>query len=186
MTKLLAMNLGFNELENFNLALHLQIRSETLKKRISEGKNPEKKVVRESMLFKHRDEELTNREIEKEMREERKKIKTQYGGNSRRTKSILRKLNKKAMEIRLEAREKYREKIETIKRKHWMDEEEKTSRVPPDLTKYGEAKIFSKEKFDGIEETEIIIAKIGDISPKGREYGTTETSKVCPAGELED
>ena len=144
MTKLLSMNLGFNELENFNEALHLQIRSETLKKRISEGKNPEKKVVRESMLFKHRDEELTNKEIEKEMREERKKIKTQYGGNSRRTKNILSKLNKEATETRMETREKYREKIETIKRKHWIDEEEKTSRVPPELSKYGAAKIFSR------------------------------------------
>ena len=163
MTKLISMNLGFNELECFNEALHLQIRSETLKRRISEGKNPEKKVVREAMLFKHRDEELTNKEIEKEMREERKKIKTEYGGNSRRTKSILRKLNKVATDLRLETREKYREKIETIKRKHWIDDEEKTSRVPPELTKYGEANIFSKEKFDRIEEPEIVIAKIGDI-----------------------
>ena len=38
MTKLLTLNLGFNELEAFNEALHLQIKSETLKRRILEGK----------------------------------------------------------------------------------------------------------------------------------------------------
>ena len=69
------------------------------------------------MLFKTRDEELTNKEIEKEMRDERKIIKTEYGENTRRTKSIMRKLNKEAHETRLETREKYRNKIKTLKRK---------------------------------------------------------------------
>ena len=142
MTKLLSMNLGFNELEHFNEALHLQIRSETLKRRISDGKFPEKKVVREAMLFKTRDEELTNKELEKEMRNMRKCIKTEYGGNTRRTKSIMRKLNNGAHETRLETREKYREKIKTLKRKHLIDEEEKISRVPPELKHYEPASVF--------------------------------------------
>ena len=75
MTKLLDMGLGFNELEHFNEALHLQIRSETLKKRIKDGKNPEKKVVREAMLFKTRDEQCTNREINTEMQGTRRSLK---------------------------------------------------------------------------------------------------------------
>ena len=75
MTKLLELNLGFNNLEHFNEALHLEIRSEKLKKRILEGKNPEKKVVKEAMLLKVRDEEYKNNELDKEMRNERRKIK---------------------------------------------------------------------------------------------------------------
>ena len=63
------MGLGFNELEHFNELLHLQIRSETLKKRLRDGKNPEKKVVREAMMFKTRDEQCKNREIITEMNE---------------------------------------------------------------------------------------------------------------------
>ena len=67
MKKLLDMGIGFNELEHFNEALHLKIRSETLKKRLKEGKNPEKKVVREAMLLKIRDEQCTNKETNAEM-----------------------------------------------------------------------------------------------------------------------
>ena len=117
------------------------------------------------MLFKTRDEELTNKEIEKEMRDERKIIKTEYGENTRRTKSIMRKLNKEAHETRLETREKYRNKIKTLKRKHMVDEEEKISRVPPELKNYEQANIFSKEKFEEIEDPE-------------------KTPNICPVGEL--
>ena len=77
MTKLLGLNLGFNELESFNEALHLQIRSETLKRRIENGNNPEKKVVREAMLLKIRDEELTNKVVE--AREKRRGLKMTFG-----------------------------------------------------------------------------------------------------------
>ena len=70
MTKLISMNLGFNELMIFNETLCLQIRSETLKKQIAEGKNPESKVVQEAMAFKLRDEQFTNIEAEKLVNEQ--------------------------------------------------------------------------------------------------------------------
>ena len=40
MKKLLDIGIGFNELEHFNEALHLKIRSETLKKRLRGGDEP--------------------------------------------------------------------------------------------------------------------------------------------------
>ena len=102
----------------------------------------DRQAERHSQLFKTRDEELTNKEIEKEMRNERKVIKTEYGGNTRRTRSIMRKLNNEAHETRLETREKYRDKIKILKRKHLIDEEEKISRAPPELKHYAPANIF--------------------------------------------
>ena len=83
------MELGFNEIMIFNETLCLQIRSETLKKRITDGKNPDRKVVKEAMLFKLRDEQWTNKEAEKEVKEERRMIKEEYGDNSRKTRGIL-------------------------------------------------------------------------------------------------
>ena len=79
MTKLMDMNLGFNNLEHFNESLHLEIKSEKLRKKILEGNNPEKKVVKEAMLLKVRDEEEINKEIDKELRTERWKLKAEHG-----------------------------------------------------------------------------------------------------------
>ena len=158
------MELGFNEIMIFNETLCLQIRSETLKKRIADGKNPEKMVVKQAMLFKIRDEQLTNKEAEKEVREERKRLKTEYGENTRKTKGILKMLNTEAQKKRAEKREKYRLKIQTLKKNHKLDEEEKISRVPLELVDYTAAKVFSREEFDEIEEPEISIVTVGDIT----------------------
>ena len=157
MTKLLGLNLGFNELENFNEALHLQIHSETLKRRIENGNNPEKKVVREAMLLKIRDEELTNKEVEVEAREKRRDLKMAFGENTRRSRGIMKILNAGAQETRKELREIYREKIKTLKRKHHVDEEERINIVPKEIKEYEKADIFSKEKYDQIENTDIDI-----------------------------
>ena len=114
MSKLLSLNLGFNELEAFNESLHLQIRSETLKRRILDGKHPEKKAVKEAMLFKLRDEELTNREIETDIRKKRREIKERHGENTRRTRGIMRQLNTEAQKVRVETREIYKKKVENL------------------------------------------------------------------------
>ena len=115
MKKLLDIGIGFNELEHFNEALHLKIRSETLKKRLREGKRPEKKIVREAMLFKIRDEQCTNKETNNEMQKERRALKTFYGENTRRVRGIMKTLNGVAQEVREDMHSKYRNKIKTSK-----------------------------------------------------------------------
>ena len=161
MTKLLDMGLGFNELEHFNEALHLQIRSETLRKRLRDGKNPEKKVVREAMMFKTRDEQCKNREISTEMNETRRAIKAEYGENTRRVRGMMKMLIQVAQRERSEMTEKYRQKIKTLKAKHLVDKDEKINFVPPELTDYQDAEIFSRVKFDNIEKDDITIMKLG-------------------------
>ena len=63
-------------------------------------------------------------------------------------------LNTEAQQTRVEKREKYRLKIQTLKRNHKLDEEEKVSKVPPELKDYASAKVFSKEKFEEFGEPE--------------------------------
>jgi hypothetical protein len=150
-------------LEHFNEALHLKIRSETLKKRLREGKQPEKKIVREAMLFKIRDEQCTNKETNTEMQGERRSLKSIHGENTRRTRGIMKTLNGVAQEERAEMHEKYRKKIKTLKLKHLVDIDTKTNIVPAEIKEYEEAKVFSKEEFDNIEEEKIMIVKVGDI-----------------------
>ena len=65
--------------------------------------------------------------------------------------------------MRQEMRKKYKEKIATIKRRHMVDEEEKISRVPPELKDYERASVFSKLSFDSMEETALSVSVIGDI-----------------------
>ena len=72
-------------------------------------------------------------------------------------------LNTAAQKTRVEKRDKYKMKIRTIKKKHLIDEELKTNRVPKELEDYASAKVFSKESFDGIEETEISIVTVGRV-----------------------
>ena len=163
MKKLLDMGIGFNELEHFNEALHLKIRSETLRNRIREGKNPEKKVVREAMMLKIRDEQCTNKETNSEMQVERRALKTRFGENTRRARGIMKTLNTVAQEERKEMHEKYRNKIKFLKLRHQVDLDTKTNKVPTEISNYREARVFSKEKFEDIEEDEINIVRIGKI-----------------------
>ena len=50
-----------------------------------------------------------------------------------------------------------------MKRKHHVDEEERINIVPKEIKEYEKADIFSKEKYDQIENTEIDIKVIGEI-----------------------
>ena len=58
------------------------------------------------MLFKKRDEQMTNKEAEKEGREQMRSIKDDFGDNTRKTRGILRMLNTAAQKTRVEKREK--------------------------------------------------------------------------------
>ena len=164
MKKLLDMGIGFNELEHFNEALHLKIRSETLRKRLKEGKNTERKVVREAMLLKIRDEQCTNKETNTEMQGERRALKTKFGENTRRARGIMKYLNEIARGERNEMHSKYSEKIKTLKLRHLTDIDTKTNIVPPEISDFKETKVFSKEKFDNLKETEIKIVRVGELS----------------------
>ena len=55
------------------------------------------------------------------------------------------------------------QKIMTIKKNNMIDEELKTNKVPPELTEYAHAKVFSKVSYDEIEGPEIEIMTVGDV-----------------------
>ena len=163
MIDLLDMGLGFNELEHFNEALHQKIRSESVRRRLQDGKKSENKVVREAMLFKIRDEQCTNKEADVELQKERRNIKNKYGENTRRCRGILRVLNEMAQSVRHEKNETYKRKLKTLKERNMGDMDAKLNRVPPEIKDYEDAKIFSRERFDGIQEANIEIVKVGDV-----------------------
>ena len=90
-------------------------------------------------------------------------IKKEFGDNSRRTWGILKMLNTEAHRTREERREKYRMKIVTIRKNNMIDEERKTNKVPPELTEYAQAKVFSKVSYVEIEAPEIMIMTVGEV-----------------------
>ena len=44
-----------------------------------------------------------------------------------------------------------------------IDEELKTNKVPPELTEYAQAKVFSKVSYDEIKAPEIMIMTVGEV-----------------------
>ena len=163
MTKLLGMNLGLASLEIFNETLGLQLRSEKLKKKMIDGKNPEKKVVREAMMLKTRDETWRNKELKREMDDIRMELKKKYGENTRKTRGMIKMMRKEAQVERSISKDKYKSKVDHLQKNHGRDEEEMISRVPPELKEYADTDVFSKQRFDNIMKDEITIVKIGPV-----------------------
>ena len=74
-----------------------------------------------------------------------------------------------AQSLRNEKNETYKRKLKTLKDRHLIDIDTRTNVVPPELTEYKDAKVFSKDKFTAIGEENIEIVKVGEIELSGEE-----------------
>ena len=74
MRELMCLNVGFGEVENFNLDLCSKFRSNEFKEKLNEKQNPEVKVVRAAMELKLRDEDSYHGELKSEQHRLRKEI----------------------------------------------------------------------------------------------------------------
>ena len=113
------------------------------------------------MLLKKYDECEKKREFRNEMLEERRRLKDKYGENTRRTRTIIKELKKESTNAKAEMREKYREKIEHLRRK--FDKGMKIKKIPPEIEKYNKAKVFDEEEYKMMVGEEIEITIVGDI-----------------------
>ena len=159
-------NLGFKDVEDYNADLNLKFRSTAFK---SGGGPKEKKVVKEAMALKLRDERKYNSEKIRERNIWRRKINHQLGENTKRARTVIKNLRNEATKVRTEHREKYTEKINHLKKKFHDDQNEKLDSVPDELTDYASLSIFSSEKFEEIKTADYEITKVGEISLSGDE-----------------
>ena len=159
LSKLLKLNVGLRDVEGFGDTLRLKLRSESLKK----NKNCERKVVKEAMKLKLVDEIETRKEIKGEMDKFRGVLKGEVVENSRKYRNIMKHLRHEAAFERRDILEIYDEKISHLEKEKKIEEERSLTKVPPELSNFKEADIFSKERFDMITEEEISICMLGNI-----------------------
>ena len=127
--QLLSENLGFREVEDYNQALDLKLRSEKLKTRRENGKS-DRGIVREIMGKKLNDANNCYREALLIQNRTRQEIDEKTGKNSSKSRNILKKLRSEAAKVRKEIEEKYNSKIEHLRNK-FGDKREKTSLGAP-------------------------------------------------------
>ena len=109
----------------------------------------------------------------------RRSISDRMKKNSKTYRAAIRTLRIEASRVRDENREKYRNKIDHLKKKYRVDEEEKLKEVPKELEELSSLSIFSKEKFEEIEMKSYKVQKIGDIKTSDAEDRALSLHPKC-------
>ena len=108
------LDIGVNEVEDYNASLNLKLRSKYKNKGIYSNRE----VVRAAMKGKLKDAVQTANEVTRKRDEERRKIKKKHGPKTSTTRKILRTFREEAEEIKKKTIEDYKMKISHFRTKH--------------------------------------------------------------------
>ena len=158
---LVKSDIGLNEVEAYNTALNLKLKSRALRDR---GPLANRGVVREAMRGKLKDEVRKCDECTRERDKDRRLVKSIYGNKSGKTKAILKGLKIESDIIRVDLRKKYFDKIAHLKRKFEKKKAEVLASKPIKAHGYEGAKAFDQTKFDNIKTETIMVSKVGNIA----------------------
>ena len=112
---LIRLDIGVNQVEDYNAALNIQLKSNLFKGRGGQGSRD---VVRVAMKYKLKDSIQTTNEISRVRDSLRRKLKLIHGNKTVTTRKILRDLTSRAEEKKKEHKEDYRQKIDHLARKN--------------------------------------------------------------------
>ena len=160
MSELSELGVGFNEVEEFNLGLFQNLRSEKMK---NLGTKSEKRIVKVAMEVKFRDEKYHKAELTKLRNKERRNLETRLGKNSRPYRRVIRFLQNEAKEIKEQGFKKYKEKIAHLRKKHKLEETEKLDIVPEEIADFSKLSVFKNDKFEEIVKDECTITLVGEV-----------------------
>ena len=182
LTDLAPLRIGLREVEEYNLALCEKFKSKAFKE------NPEmneKKVVKEAMSLKLRDERKLICELIREKNLWRRRIMDKFGDRTRRTRRIFKELRQEALKIKEDYSNKYSKKIVHLKSIYQETEEDKLDKIPADLEIYANLGVFSNEKYKNIETDNFEITVVGEV-PLTRDEKSVlrNTPKVCCCAEI--
>jgi hypothetical protein len=149
------------EVEEFNLGLNVQLRSEKSREQIANGEN---KFIQAAMEVKFRDEIYKNKEILHEKNEMRRKLAENLDKNTRKYNREIKILRTEAMSVKSQYREKYKYKLYHLENKYREDQESKLDKIPPGLEEFASLSIFDKNKFSRIETESYDVTTVGDIN----------------------
>ena len=136
-------NLGFNEVENFNLGLKYNFKSEKMK---DLKDKPTEKVIEAVMATKMRDEIHHYYELRRDREMKKKRLGEKYHPKTKTYKKIIKYLREEAAEAKRTQGEKNRKKMEHIERKH-RDTEEEEMKAPQSMEDFSHLSVFSDKKF---------------------------------------
>ena len=162
MIDLRRMNVGFGDMENFDLKLNSKFRSHFYKERV-QNVGSQSKLVQEAMQIIIRDEEKYLNELYREKEKIRKEYGRIYKKNSRTYRRIMNELKNEANKISQEMNKKYKAKIEHLRKKYREEEKEKIKKLPKGLEDFSTLRVFDEDAFEQIlvESYEVLI--IGDL-----------------------
>ena len=159
--ELITLGIGLKETEDYRVGLELKFRSQDF---IKNGESQSRKVVKEAMTLKLRDEEKYSRELNGEKHEWRKKFRELYGEKSWKTRKIIKYLRGEASGIKMEYKMKYEEKLEHLRKKYVENNEEKVKKMTEGIEEFIDAKVFNHNEFEKIEAETYEITIVGDVA----------------------
>ena len=155
------LDIGVNEVEDYNSALNLKLRSNFLKMK---GLDNNRDVVRAAMRGKLRDAVHTVNEITRRRDKTRRDLKTTYGPKTVTTRKIIRSMKQEAEEVTKKMKIDYRTKIDHLKKKHRNEREAEKLKIPENVKEFEAAVVFNKEKYEAIPTEEIEVTVIGEVT----------------------
>ena len=155
MKELIKYDVGFNDLEEFKLDLLTKLRSDRVKSGVDKVT---RKLVKSAMLIKLRDEEKHNERLRSEKRRRMRVIGELLTKNSRPYRRYLKELNDAAGRKRTEQRRKFENKLEHLKHKYKLNEDDAVNEVPAGLEEFKNLSVFDRGKFEEVqtEEKEVL------------------------------
>ena len=160
LNRLVSFSLGLREIQELTENSTSKFRSEKFKL------NKEKESVKlgkEHMILKIRDEKAFHAEKLTEKNEMRRKLVRKTGENTRRTRTIIKILRTEAMRQKTLARDRYDKKLRFLREKYRGENIDEMEKTPEGLENYGNAKIFSRLKYEKLERQDPTICVVGDL-----------------------
>ena len=161
--KLIKLEIGVAEVEEFGLNIQSKFKSFAFKNRVKDGEILNKEALKEIMKLKLRDEKKYLKELLITKNKLRTELDNELKKNSRPSRRLLKEFREESARVRIEIRQKYRVKIEHLRRKYREDKDEQLRRIPPDMLDMGGLRIFDPQRYDEIEIENYEVKVIGDV-----------------------
>ena len=160
MRSMIKHQIAFADLEEFGIDFTNKLKSVQFK-----NKTVFLRVSQPAMKCKLMDEQMLRKEVMRiKMRMKRDLSEKMMGDKTRPYRRIISYLNKIARDHKDMLNKKYKKKLEHLKAKYKMEEEDEDEEPPVDLQEYGELTVFNKSKYKEIEVKSYEIKVIGDVT----------------------
>ena len=163
MKRLLKLELGVAEVEEFGINLSSKFKSNKFKDKVQDGEIVSKEALKSIMVIKLRDEKKYLKELMLTKNGMRMEIEKEMKKNSRPSRGLFREFREQSAKTRLECREKFRQKVDHLRRKYRESKEDAMRKIPSDLVELGGLKIFDPARYEEIETENYEIKIIGDL-----------------------